>query len=179
MSVSFALLNTWARLLPALVAALALALAACGGGDEEAGPQATAPAVIDEDGTTTAPGGEATNATDEPAEDPATDEMAVTGTLERVLKTADPDEACVQFVTPRYVRRAFGDGAGCRAAQAPDAAADRVRVSEVVVTPESTAQAVVRVKGGVYDGQRLRAELVLDEGVWKLDGLRSNVPVGP
>jgi len=157
-----------------------MALVACGG-DDEPPETTTAPAVIDEDGTTTGAGGQTTttNATDEPAEDPKTDQMAVAATLERVLTTVDPDVACVEFVTPRYVRRAFGDEAGCRAAQSGKAAADRVRVSEVVVTPESTAQAVVRTRGGVYDGQRLRAELILDEGVWRLDTLRSNVPVGP
>ena len=48
-----------------------------------------------------------------------------------------------------------------------------------MVQPDSVAQASVTPKGGVYDGERLRAELVLDDGVWRLDSLRSNVPVGP
>lgn len=162
----------------AVLAALALTTTACG--DEEEPKPATAPAIIDEDGGSTVPGndGESSPA-DEPAADPETDRTAVEATLKRVLTTSDPEEACGEFVTERFVRRAFGDEAGCRAAQSQRAAADRVSVSEVVVTPESTAQAVVRTRGGVYDGERLRAELVLDAGLWRLDTLRSNVPVGP
>jgi hypothetical protein len=175
------LLNNERRRAAALIALLAvfvLALGACGG-DEEPETE-TAPAVIDDDGGTTVAGEDGrTSPADEPAEDPVTDETAVEATLERVLTSTDPGEVCMEFVTERYVRRAFGDEAGCRQAQSQQAAADRVQVSEVVVTPESTAQAVVRARGGVYDGQRLRAELVLDAGLWRLDGLRSNVPVGP
>ena len=52
-------------------------------------------------------------------------------------------------------------------------------MTQVVIHPDSVAQALARPKGGIYDGQELRAELVLDDDVWKLDSLRSNVPVGP
>jgi hypothetical protein len=174
---SFALLNKRsAPLLAAAICALLFAGVGCGEDAPEPRPEA-APAVIDENGLTTAGEGSAGPA-DEPA-DPETDRATVAATLQRVLTSADPDEACDELVTPRYVRRSFGDRAGCRAAQSRRAAARTVRVSEVVVTPESTAQAVVRARGGVYAGERLRAELVLDQGLWRLDELRSNVPVGP
>ena len=45
--------------------------------------------------------------------------------------------------------------------------------------PDSVAQASAEPRDGIYDGEQLRAELVLDDGVWRLDSLRSNVPVGP
>ncbi len=57
--------------------------------------------------------------------------------------------------------------------------ADDAGVKQVVINPDSVAQALARPKGGIYDGQELRAELVLDDDTWKLDSLRSNVPVGP
>jgi hypothetical protein len=77
------------------------------------------------------------------------------------------------------VRRSYGDADGCEAAQKAAKPAHDVGVTEVVINPESVAQARARPKGGIYHGQELRAELVLDEEIWKLDSLRSNVPVGP
>lgn len=175
---SFVLLNHRARAALAAAAALLLLSAGCGEDEPEQRTEA-APAIVDENGLTTAgPQSGSAGPADEPA-DPETDRATVAATIERVLTSADPQEACGELVTERYLRRSFGDRAGCRAAQSPRAAARSVRVSEVVVTPESTAQAVVRARGGVYAGERLRAELVLDDGLWRLDGLRSNVPVGP
>ena len=82
-------------------------------------------------------------------------------------------------MTERFLRRSYGDAAGCEAALKAAKPADDAGVSEIVINPESVAQALAHPKGGIYDGQKLRAELVLDDEIWKLDSLRSNVPVGP
>ena len=82
-------------------------------------------------------------------------------------------------MTERYLRQAYGGARGCEAAQADSKPAERVGVSRIVVLPDSVAQASAQPHGGIYDGETLRAELGLDDGLWKLDSLRSNVPVGP
>jgi len=154
-------------------------VAACGEDDDASANQTTAAAVTGADGgdAQKAPGSDAPE--DEPAPDPLDDEAAITDTLDMVLTGADPAVACGDLVTERYLRRSFGDQAGCEAAQRDLEAADSAGVSQVVVFPDSVAQAVAKPRGGLYDRDRLRAELVLDEGIWMLDSLRSNVPVGP
>jgi hypothetical protein len=96
-----------------------------------------------------------------------------------VLTSADPRIVCDEQVTANYVEAAYGDDAGCRRAQGGASVARDARVSRIVISPESVAQASVVPDGGVYAGDRLRAELVLDGGQWRVDSLRSNVPVGP
>ena len=180
MSVSFVVLDAARR--PAWVATAlivaALALAACG--DDDSPMQTTAPAVTGAAETADeakAPGTVAPE--DEPAADPASDEAAITATVEGVLTGGDPAEVCGELVTERYLRESYGGAAGCRAAQPDQKPASKVRLSRIVVMPDSLAQAFAEPTGGLYDGERLRAELVLAAGVWKLDSLRSNVPVGP
>lgn len=174
--------------LAALAACLAVApgLAGCGGGDEP--PQTTAPAVtgadddISESDETTSqvegePGDEAADI--EPPGESADDDAEITETLEAVLVGSDPKAACDERVTDRFLRRSYGDSAGCRAALESAEPAKDAGVTQIVVNPDSVAQSLARPKGGIYAGQKLRAELILDEGTWKLDSLRSNVPVGP
>ena len=159
--------------------ACALALAACGGDDDQP-MQTTAPAVTgatDLSDADKAPGTEAPE--DEPSADPASDKAAISRTLDTVLTSRNPRQVCGELVTQRYLRESYGGASGCEAAQADQKPATRVRRSRIVVLPDSLAQAFAEPTGGLYDGERLRAELVLDDGVWKLDSLRSNVPVGP
>jgi hypothetical protein len=167
-----------AHLLWSVAAALALVAAGCG--DSEGPLQTTAPAVTgatDGGDIGKAPGTEAPE--DEPAPDPATDREAISRALETVLTGASAVDACGDLVTERYLRRSYGGPAGCKNAQGDANPADSVRVSRIVVLPDSVAQASAAPQGGLYDGERLRAELVLDGGVWRIDSLRSNVPVGP
>ena len=153
-------------------------MAGCGEKDEEA--QTTAPAVTGTDyGSATATTPAVTTPEDEPAPNPRTDEEAITATLRTVLSSADARATCEELVTENFVREAYGDVAGCRRGQAQGGRAKAVHVSRIVISPESVAQASVKPEGGVYGGDRLRAELVLDAGQWRLDSLRANVPVGP
>lgn len=158
---------------------VALSLAACGSDDSPR--QTTAPAIT---GAADVPAGDpagaaATPAEDQPAADPVSDEVGVTRTLREVLVGGAPSKACGQLVTQRYVKRAFGGRRGCVNGQTAATRAARIRVGAVVISPEAVASASVRASGGIFAGERLRAELVLQDGTWKLDSLRSNVPVGP
>ena len=171
--------------LAALAAALVVtpALSACGGDDGESA-QTTAPAetgAIESGAEVDAPVDTEEEAPDqnEPSQDPADDEAEIVKTLESVLAGSNPAVACGDSVTERFLRRSYGDAAGCEAAQGSAKPASDAGVKEIVIHPDSVAQAFAQPKGGIYDGQKLRAELVLDEDVWKLDSLRSNVPVGP
>ncbi len=165
----------WRRSATVAAALVALVPIACGDDDEPI--QATAPAVT---GTSAVPGAtRPPSVADADSAEPIDDEGAITSTLESLLTGAKPQAACRALVTEGYVKRSYGDQRGCTAAVAAEKPADRVKVTEVVVLPDGVAQARVGSSGGVYDGQRLRAELVLDMGLWKVDRLRSNVPVGP
>jgi hypothetical protein len=151
--------------LAALAAFVAVApgLAACGGDDLPA--QETAPAVT---------GAEE----DESTIDRMGEQQSAGRTLKLVLAT--PDEVlCSELLTERFVRRSYGDLAGCEAALKTSEPAKDSGVLHVGVSDGSVAQVLASPDGGVYDGQKLRAELVLESGKWKLDSLRSNVPVGP
>ena len=170
--------------LAALAAVIAVTpvIAACGSDDEPS--QTTAPAETgagesNAETTTTAANPDPGASPDEPAADPIDDEAEIVRTLEAVLAGGDPGSACGDSVTERFLRRSYGDAAGCKAAQSGLKPASDAGVRQVVIHPDSVAQALARPKGGIYAGQRLRAELVLDEDIWKLDSLRSNVPVGP
>ncbi len=176
--------------LTALAAAIVVApgLAACGDDDEPT--QTTAPAetgasesggeTTDSGGAGEESGGEASEQdADEPSEDPADDQGEIARTLESLLAGSDPDLACGELVTDRFLRRSYGDQAGCEAALKAAKPAKAAGVTHVSVQDDSVAQALALPDGGIYDGQKLRAELVLADGTWKLDSLRSNVPVGP
>lgn len=138
--------------------------AACGSDDEPR--QTTAAAVTGE--------GEG-----EPDPVPANDEAAIEDVLDIVLTGSDPAEACSFNVTKRYAKRTYGGSAECEKGIAKEKPADSLEVNHIDVLPDSVALALIKPKGGARDGQRLRAELVLDDGSWKLDSLRDNVLVGP
>lgn len=184
------------RALVVIGALLATAgLAACG---DDGPPQTTATAVTGAT-TTVSPdpgaasadpasgkaeadgsGAEApTDATGEPAR-PRTDEQLIRSTLNGVLVVGDAQRTCNVLVTDNYLTRSYGDLKGCLAAQAPKAMATSIVIKGVDIdASEGVAMASVVTKGGIYGGEPLRAELVKKTDGWRLDHLRSNVPVGP
>jgi hypothetical protein len=165
------------------VAATVLAIAAFGGCGGDAGSdQTTAPAVTGASSSAAQAGEDTSGETasqDEPSSDPASDREKITQTIEGVLTGSDPAEICGPLVTERYVEHAYGDSAGCVKSQSKKAAAEKLQIGDIGISPEAVAMTTVRATGGVYDGQQLRAVLVLQDGRWRLDSLRSNVPVGP
>jgi hypothetical protein len=160
----------------AAAATLALGFAACG--DQDESPQTTAAAVTTS--TEAVAAGSSGSASDSAGAqgDPGAEASTIEETLEAVLVGGDPSQACDALVTERFVRVSYGDQSGCEQAQSKKATADAIEISGAVVSGEH-GQAQVKARGGVYDGQKLRAELVLDGQIWRLDSLRSNVPVGP
>ncbi len=103
---------------------------------------------------------------------------AVRVSLTAVLAGGDPEAACGSFVTEAYLDTAYGGRGGCVGAQAPAAVAKTLNVRSIGVDGDR-ARAFVVPSGGVLDGQRLTVGLLLEGGVWKVDSLRADVPVGP
>jgi hypothetical protein len=156
----------------ALFLAAALLAAGCGSDDEPQGEPGGATAA--EDG-----GGGSEQRSQQSAAAPAADPVqAVRAAIEAVLTSGNPELACGTYVTRAYLTSAFGGRGGCARAQQPGSAARSVRIGRVSITgTRATATAVPA--GGVSGGQEISVRLLREDGVWKVDGLRSDVPVGP
>lgn len=95
-----------------------------------------------------------------------------------VLVSGDPDLACARYATGRLLATSFGGRAGCIAATNPRSAARSVRLTSLEVSGRS-ARLIAIPRGGPSSRQRIRVSLILQEGRWRVDVLRSNTPVGP
>jgi hypothetical protein len=104
--------------------------------------------------------------------------QGVRAAMEAALASSDPGQACGAYVTPRYLKTAYGGRQGCLEAQSPGSAASSLRsLTAKIHEDEATASAVPR--GGPYDGSKATATLIKQNGTWKVDGLKAHVPVGP
>jgi hypothetical protein len=98
--------------------------------------------------------------------------------IKGVLASAVPQLACRRYATQRYVKKAFGDRQGCLKSTVPASAAAYVKVTRVDIDgSKATARALP--SGGPSDGEKIDVTLVRQGGIWQVDLLRSNVPVGP
>ena len=97
--------------------------------------------------------------------------------VEAVLTSDDPADACGRYVTQHFLSIAYGSRQGCVQAQAPGSAARSLGSYSADIHGE-TATAVAKPNGGPYDGARITVTLVGGPS-FQVDGLRSNVPVGP
>jgi hypothetical protein len=99
--------------------------------------------------------------------------------MEAALASRDPAQACGgTYVTDRYLRTAYGGRRGCLQAQSPGSAATSLAsLSAHIRGAKATATAVP--VGGPNDGAKITASLVRERGVWKVDAVHANVPVGP
>jgi len=180
------------RLFPlALVVVAAALLASCGEKDE---PEVAAPIPAPTEPDKPVPGpddppaptgpGETLPGPTEPKPDPAPPAPPrpageqITIAVRGVLASGDPDLACRKYATVRFLAESFGGLAGCRAATNPRSAATSVRLRGLVVNG-NRARVVAIPRGGTSSGQRVRVTLVVRGDVWRVDSLRSNVPVGP
>jgi hypothetical protein len=188
-----------ARALAALAAVCVLLFAACGSDDGDDGDAGGGGGVY---GSGQGAGSEDSTAA-EPVEDPSEagaegagesgaedgggsggeavelpPREAVSVSLTAVLAGGDPEAACGSFVTDTYLDAAYGGRGGCVGAQAPAAVAKSLDVRSIAVDGDR-ARAIVVPNGGVLDGQKLTVGLVLEGGVWKVESLRADVPVGP
>ena len=184
-----------ARALAAITALCVLLLAACGSDDGDDGDAGGGGGLY---GSGQAAGAEDSTAA-EPVEEPSgagaegggedgggsggeavelPPREAVRVSLTAVLAGGDPEAACGSFVTETYLDAAYGGRGGCVGAQAPAAVAKSLEVRSIAVDG-NRARAIVVPKGGVLGGQKLTVGLVREGGVWKVESLQADVPVGP
>jgi hypothetical protein len=114
----------------------------------------------------------------------AAQRLTIPEVVEAVLTSSDPAQVCsTRYVTQHYLSAAYGGKQGCVQAQDPKSAASSVQVSQSIqldgAAPPVQATAKAVPKGGIYDGENLTVSLVKEDGTWKIDGLKSNAPVGP
>jgi hypothetical protein len=177
------------RAIAALVAALAAALVAaaiagCGGGSGESSTSTSASVSTTQ---TTSP--QATTTSTDPTTTGSKSGSGGSGhgqtpqqSVNGVLTKAGPDN-CVaggggSNVTEHFIHTAYGDTGGCINAQNEGAVAKSLGSYSQKITG-STATVQVRPVGGIYDGEKITVSLVMEDGGWKVDGLKSNAPVGP
>jgi hypothetical protein len=168
---------------PALViAAAALALAGCGADSEPTATRTAAggsggtlksaasnPASAPGNATAPAPGG---------AESGLSPEAQVDLAIKSVLASGVPGLACRRYATERYVEKTFGSRGGCVQSTLPASAAQTVVVKKIEIDKDR-ATAVAMPSGGPSDGETIKVGLVRSDGVWQVDTLKSNAPVGP
>jgi hypothetical protein len=108
--------------------------------------------------------------------------LTIPQVVEVFLTSSDSAKTCGdQYVTQHYLSAAYGGRSGCVQAQSPKSAATSVDVGLVTQASNQPRAASVKAspKGGIYDGEKLTVSLVQEGGSWKVDGLKSNAPVGP
>lgn len=154
------------RMAPPLLL-VALALAACGSGSDgtTSSSSATSTSSTQTAGTTTESGGgdQSTVAANDPR-----------AALEAVLTGGD----CTDFVTDHFVAVAYGGEQACKQSTQAGGTAKSLDVQSLS-SGGNTAKATVVPNGGPSSGDKLTVTLVKDGEDWKVDSLKSNVPVGP
>lgn len=176
------------RAIAAVVAALAAtllaaAIAGCGGGGSESSTStgasvSTTPSTSSRTTTTTS----TTRGDGGPNTGPANQALTIPQVVETLLTSSDPSKACdTAYVTQHYISAAYGSKQGCVQAQTPKNAATSVDIGPVTQASNQprAASAKATPTGGIYAGEKLTVSLVKEQGSWKVDGLKSNAPVGP
>ncbi len=98
----------------------------------------------------------------------------------RLALTASPGgpaEACALYADA-LLKSAYGTEDGCMSGLRSGGTADSVKIVSSR-TSGPTAIVVAVPSGGPSSGERLTYSLVLENGQWRLDQVKSNVPVGP
>jgi hypothetical protein len=109
----------------------------------------------------------------------SSDDLLIRAAISAVLASRDPAQACDHYTTSAFIQGAYGDVNGCKAAVgAPGEAARSVQVSGVSVSGDK-ASALAIPSSGPSKHERLQVQLLKQGGVWKVDSLVSNAPVGP
>lgn len=163
-----------ALLLSLLAVAGLLIFAGCG---EKSEPEVVTPVVPDTPTDPAPPDEDQGNPPER--ETPAERARLIREAIRGVLASGNSQLACGRYATKALLRESFGGRTGCIEATTPRSAADSVRVSAIGLKSENTATAVAIPRGGPSGGQRIKVTLVFGEGQWRVDHLRSNVPVGP
>jgi hypothetical protein len=166
------------------LAILVVGLAGCGGGGDTSSPTSTAA-----ERTTTANRGTTTSTTTRSTAGGSAEshpgslgsETAVRTAVEAVLTSDSPAEACGRYVTQHFLSIAYGGRQGCVQAQTPESSAQSLRSFTVdqVGSQGTIATAAAVPRGGPYEGSKVVIGLVFDRDHYRVDSLRSNIPVGP
>lgn len=142
-------------------------LTGCGEKDE---PATTGPVVAQTTtGPATAPNGGGTTTT-LPSND-----REIEAVVRTYLTVPNQPRVCEELITPRFLKRSYGNMAGCVASRKPSAMARSVSITSA--EPRATVQA--KPVGGVYGGQKLDVTVVLIDGQPKIDEISGNAKVGP
>jgi hypothetical protein len=161
-----------------VVAMVVVAFAGCDGdGDgESAGATTTSPQASTSTSTTTTTGADR----DASRTERVGPKKQVRRAVEAVLTSGDPADACGRYVTPRYLKAAYGGRQGCVQAQGPGSAASSLRSFRVHLGDmDGTASAVAVPVGGPYNGAKVEVSLIQGGPGYQVDALRADVPVGP
>lgn len=153
---------------------LVLAFGACGekSEPEPAAPQSSAGSGAGTGGSGGGDGSGGSGGAQRPSPDRAI-ELSVVA----VLGGANEDAACSGFATARYVKTAYGDEQGCRAAVSKRPHGE-VSVSAIDVSGQ-TATAKAEPASGPNKDETVQVELVNEGQTWKVDSAKSNAPPGP
>jgi len=167
------------RLLPiSLAVALAAGIVACGEKDEaDPAPPTVATGATGPGGAREPDGAGEPGGAGKGSDGGVTPQEQVERVVEAVVGGGEPDAVCQGLVTDRYVKRAYGDEAGCRAAVATQAAFE-VDVGAVEIA-DARASARAKPRGGPNKGETIRVKLVEAGGTWRVDSALSNAPAGP
>ena len=94
----------------------------------------------------------------------------ITSVIEEVMTTTDPDRVCGELVTENYLEGSGGEKACIASQKDPSATSDSAEVANITGVEDVTASAEV-TQSGADAPEELNAELVYQDGAWKLDGL--------
>ena len=166
---------------------MVLTVVGCGGDDDETTPTTTPTeeqAGATGGGGETGPqagggegGGNEARNPGEAGEEGPTGREAIERNVAAVIGGDDPEVVCDELTTDDFVRSAYGSLEGCQDAVPAQQEVD-VRVVAVEIDGPSARATAIPLEGP-SKGDRLEANLVLEDDVWKVDSLRSNAPVGP
>lgn len=174
----------------AAVAAVGIGLTACGEKDE-AEPTTPVVETVGGGGGSQDPGGGGGKQDDQGGgKEKLSPEQQIEANIIAVVGGGDPDATCRDLVTARYVKRAYGDEQGCRAAvnDQPvfEVVVSGIEIEHYLPEPDSPTTASIPIaaaeakpKAGPNRGETLEVRLIEDGRTWKVDYLRSNAPAGP
>lgn len=110
----------------------------------------------------------------------ADDLAAAQAAADAFLASPNAAAVCDKGITPKLLKRAYGDRKGCLKARKPASLAKDVRITASKLGADGTATVIASAEGGVYGkGEKLTMTVVRDGGAWRVDTVKSNAKVGP
>ncbi len=165
--------------------AAALAVGGCGGGSSSSSSSSLS--TVKSPKRETRSGPTTTTTSSKPPESTQSDSTQATHhalptkasptQIVRVALTSAEPAVCTLY-TPALLDKSFGGVQGCRASVRSGGRADSVEIVKSS-TKGHRALVVAVPHGGPSSAQKLQMTLVREGGDWRLQSIKSNVPVGP